>query len=143
MDTFLLGNIAISGVRHNQVHLIWKEVEPFIAKALKHADDKYNLRYVKLSLFKRDMQLWVLEKGKEIVGCVVTQICIYPNSKRLLIFALAGEGFDNWQHHFATIKAWAKEEGCESCEIYGRPGWERKLNTMGFEKISTVLKVKL
>lgn len=139
----LSDDIHISGVRHNQIHLVWDDVKPMLEKALKHADNKYDLRYIKLSLNVRDMQLWVLNKDKKTVGCVVTQICTYPLSKRLLIFALAGQGFDNWKHHFKTIKAWARENGCESCEIYGRPGWERKLKPMGFKKISTILKINL
>jgi hypothetical protein len=70
-------------------------------------------------------------------------------------FALRLAGYENvriLQGGFAEWKAkggldaateWAKAQGCESITLYGRKGWERVLDSHGFEPVMVVLERKI
>ena len=105
----------------------WPDVEYLISSALRYADRKYSSQDILLDLTKGDKQLWVVYTKTDIVGCVVTEILLYPQEKRLGIFIAAGRDFESWVHLRVDIYAWAKRYGCKTCEFYGRKGWERKL----------------
>lgn len=139
--TYLSDNELI-GIRHNQAHLLWHEVDPILRRALEYSDNKYSLEHVKKCVEERDMQLWVTFREGHVSTAGVSQIVNYPCEKRLVILFLAGDS-ENLFSHWHTISQWGKSQGCESCEIYGRPGWERKLEKIGFKKIHTVLKINL
>lgn len=136
-------DFRLYGVLANAIDLIWSEASPIIEQALAHADSKYSLEDVYGFIQSRDMQLWAIYNNKGLQGITVTQIICYPQEKRLLIVFLAGIDFDKWINLWFPMRDWAKEEGCTACEIFGRPGWERRLKEIGFEKIHTVLKVEI
>lgn len=124
------------GVLSSHIDDIWGSVKGLVSAGLEYSDGKYTVEDVYKSLKSRDMQLWVsFNEAIEAIG--ITQINIYPNKKVCVIFLVAGSYMDNWLHFSESIKAWAKERGCQSLECYGRPGWEKVL---GWEKIHTVLR---
>lgn len=131
----------IYGILSQYIDVVWRNAKPFIQNALKYGDNKYTLDSVKKALISRDMQLWLIYLNANIKGIVVTEIIQYPNKKYLTIVLLSGVEFDAWAYHWSTIKEWAIGEGCEAVQVFGRPGWERKLKTLGFEKIHTVLRL--
>lgn len=136
--------IRLYGVLSHAVDDIWQEALPLIEKALHYSDGKYTTDHILKFLKSRDMQLWVVFNNAGMKGIIVTQIVNYPTEKRLCIVLLAGISFKSWMHScWYLIKEWAKNEGCVSCEIFGRPGWEKVIKKLGFEKIHTVLKTSL
>jgi hypothetical protein len=139
--TYLSDNELV-GIRHNQAHLIWNEVEPILQRALEYSDNKYSLEHIKKCVEERDMQLWVTFNNSQVATAGISQIVNYPCEKRMVILFLSGNS-ENLYNHWKTMSTWGKANGCTSCEIYGRPGWERKLESIGFKKIHTVLKVNL
>jgi hypothetical protein len=79
------------------------------------------------ALCRREMQLWILCRDAAIVGALVTEIVRWPRRAVCrLVLAGAQDGLrEEWLACRGVIEAWARQEGCASMEIYGRPGWAR------------------
>lgn len=80
---------------------------------------------------------WVASEDDKIVGAVVTEILEGGKARQCFIRHCAGDRLDDWLEFLAVIERWAEAEGCQSIELIGRPGWERRL---GWEKSAVVLR---
>ena len=133
---------SIDGIPSFQVEAIWPSIEALIGRALAECGGWYTPESVKCAALLGDMQIWVISRGKWVLGVGVTEIRNYPSGARVAwIFALAGESFDLWAHHLETVRSWAKAQGCKSVAVNGRKGWARKLN--GWRELSVVLESDL
>ena len=130
---------SLYGVLHTHIDDVWPKVISFVEKALVYADGKYTSEYVYLSLKDRRMQLWV-SLNPDVEACCVTEIIHFPSKCVANVFLVGGRNMDNWIHFEEMIETWARENGCQAIECYGRPGWEKVL---GWERISTVLRKEL
>lgn len=129
----------LCGVPSDHIDDCWPEVRPWIEIGLGYSDNKYSTHSIYRSLKNKDMQLWV-SVNDDVEAVCVTQIDCHPNKKTCLIFLVAGRNMDNWLHFSNVIETWAKSQGCQSIECYGRPGWEK---ITGWEKIHVVLRKHL
>jgi transposase len=127
------------GVLSSHIDQIWKEVAPLLSQALEYSDGKYSLESIKQALINRDMQLWLSIDG-HIEACGVTQIVSYPCKKVCNFMFVAGRDMEKWLTFENDIKQWAREHGCQSIELYGRPGWQKILP---WERIHVVLREHL
>lgn len=115
----------IVGIPHAQIEQWWPLIEPLVAKALKYADGKYAPENVLEGLKARQYQLWM---ANVLDAICVTQIINYPQKRVCIVFLAAGKNMHRWVNEMdETISAWARERGCKSIEMHGRPGWERVL----------------
>jgi hypothetical protein len=121
----------LTGVPAERVPLLWGMVSPFIASALEKSQHDYKLEDVYDCLIKKDMQLWVWNKGDEIVACGVTTITSYPNRKICAMPFVGGTKMREWIKAEPLIIAWAKAQGCTQLEGYCRPGWKKVLPHWG------------
>ncbi len=131
-------------VSPENVHLAWKDVGKYAGEALVYADDKYTVADVHEMLANGLLTLWVVyndEKDKA-VGCLLTEIIEHPRMRVLSIF-LAGGEFSNMILVLDDLKDYALSAKCKNIEFYGRPGWEKTLKPWGFDKIHTVMRLKL
>ena len=58
------------------------------------------------------------------LGCIVTEIVVYPRKKYLNVF-LAGGELDQILDMDADVKAWSIEQGCDAAMMSGRIGWKK------------------
>ena len=80
---------------------------------------------------------------EEDQGIVITKFSGFRD-KRLLVFLLVGENFNEWKERIvARLVAFAKENNCSQIECYARPGLERVLKGLGFAKTQVVLRKQL
>ena len=77
------------------------------------------------ALFAGRAQLW--SSG---ASGVITEIEDYPQ-KRVCRYWAAGGELDDLLPMEADIEAWARSQGCQRMDIWGRGGWSRQL---GFER---------
>lgn len=128
----------LRGVLNCNIFDVWSDITPFINAALEHADNKYTLMDIQIAIIKKEMQLWVIVDSKlKIHAVMITEVIQYPNKKVLLITLLSGVNFDNWKHLLNQLKQFANELSCSSIETYGRHGWIKKLEPLGFTQLST------
>jgi hypothetical protein len=126
------------GAKASQIESYWPQVLPLINSALEYSD-KYTSQFIYESLKSRDMQLWLSIDG-EIEACCITRIENFPTGKVCTIFLVAGKNMDHWLRFEEQIERWAKSQGCQSIEAYGRPGWVR---VTGWEQIHVVIRKRI
>lgn len=131
--------VELVGIQSRNIESVWPSVSSFIDRAIQHCDGKYTKENVKQSLLNRDMQLW-LAMSEHIEAVLVTEIISYPAKKVCTFVFLAGEDFQRWSGLLHQIEQWAKSQGCESIELFGRPGWQKVLD---WERIHIVLRKKI
>ncbi len=69
---------------------------------------------------------WLVVEGDEIFAVMLTAIITYPRSKWCSVFLVAGSRMEEWLMAWTDIvESYAREQGCDKIEGYGRPGWER------------------
>jgi len=113
-----------------------------IQAAIDSGDEPYNLNEIKEDIDKNRMQLWaIFENNGEMKAAFVTTIAYA--GKVLLIFFAGGEDMKNWLYLFHELMRWGKDNGCTSCEVHGRLGWDRALKPYGFRKKKIVLEKDL
>lgn len=132
-------------VHPQNLKLAWKDVASFIESALPHGDDKYGLEDIKELIAKELLILWVVynEDTEKAEGCILTEVLKYPRAQALSIFLLAGNDFSAIVGVFEELMDYAKGVGCSRIEFYGRPGWEKVLKPLNFEKIHTIMRLNL
>ena len=106
----------------------WHLIEPLLKRVLRY-NQRYNIETLRARLLSGNAQLFVCGNYELIT---VTEIVIYPRSKVLNIFMVAGKNIDKWLIYLPAIEAWAKSEGCNEIEESGRHGWIRKLTKCGY-----------
>ena len=104
-------------------------------------------RMTKESIYERiqDEVLQVWGVGEEVIELVVmTQFVLYDTGRVLQVVHAFGSRLDFWLPKLdAMFERVAQKSGCGEIEIIGRKGWERKLESLGFEFESIVLKRKV
>lgn len=119
---------SIVPVQSRLVKDVWWQVRGIVDKGLVR-DDRYQSEDMLVALLKKQMQLWVIQKDKQTIAVVITEITIYPRVKECTIVLLAGEDFLGWGNYALTvIGQWAYEAGCKRGRMFGRLGWDKVLN---------------
>ena len=122
-----MSQVNLYGIPSADIYQYWHDVEPFIRKALRYSDGKYESWDIFSLIEEKQMQLWIVTENKQIIGCGVTQILIFPQKKVCQMVIVSGEDFNEWKHFLSEIEKWAVSIGCQTFELDGRRGWERKL----------------
>lgn len=66
-----------------------------------------------------------------------------PTKKTLSVIVAGGEKLGLWLHPMnRALREIAKAHACERVIIGGRPGWERALRRLGWEKVGVILEAK-
>lgn len=124
----------MKGIPPRAVEELWRFAEPYIKRALDHAHGEMSPEDVMNFCKSGDFQLWMISKGKRIVGAGTTQIVIYPKKKVCRIVTLAGSEFDEWMDiAHMNLELWADSMGCVDMEVFVRKGFVPKLGKIGYK----------
>lgn len=136
---------VLSAIDSIMAQYFWFSIDEMIESALVHSDGKILIDDIKRFIYEKKMQLWVIwDKANDcIAGTMITEFVKYPRKKILSIVILGGVRFDEWKHVISDLSTFARQRNCSSIEFHGRPGWERKIDDLGFKKIHTVLSLPL
>lgn len=104
-----------------------------IEAALEYSGGTHEFEDVVRAVLESRMQLW---PGKRSVA--VTEVVKYDRKKVLHIF-LAGGEMDELIDMIDSAAEWGRTQGCTSLTMAGRKGWERVLNSHGFNPVMIVL----
>lgn len=84
-----------------------------------------------------DAQIWPGMKSLH-----VTELIRRPDGLSVNVWLSAGD-MGELIEMAPGIMAWARRQGCIDATIEGRPGWEKVLKPLGFEKRAVTLGVRL
>jgi hypothetical protein len=113
-----------------QVLEYWPKLEPSIVKALAVGVGEMTSFDVCSQAINGFMQIWVTLDSHNDLGCVtVTRTIQHPGSKHLQIVCLTAvnHSVNQMADQFHTLETYAKQNGCQSLQVWGRKGWQRKL----------------
>jgi len=96
-----------------------ERVRPYIERALEHAPPTHTVQDVLDGIQRGEFQCWPGEHS-----LMVTQIQVYPRRKCLCFYLAAGHQ-DELRQMLPSVLQWAREHGCASAFLAGRPGWAR------------------
>lgn len=122
-----------------EINEIWKDIKPFVTKALNKVDSCYIVEDIKDSLLKAEMQLWTSYDGTQLKSVCITRIVKHPTNQYLEITLLTGSL--SALQHLEVLEKWGKQLGCKTIRLTGRKGWERVLK--GYEQTVVNLEKEL
>jgi hypothetical protein len=121
----------------------WSEISPLLEDVLEFNDETYGLDDLYKGIKARQMQLWVAEGKSGIDAIWITMVICYPKSKRALIRCYVGLPFKEVIGFKTIFYDWARSQGCDAIEIYGRPGFARMMKNEGYAETHRLLRMKL
>ncbi len=114
------------GIQSQDIPRLWPNVRHLVHKALKQGNGEYEESDIFDALIKANMQLWW---GNETI--LITEIAVYPQKKACIMLPAAGKSEELGQG-LPMLELWAKAQGCDAMQIYGRKGWKRALAEHGY-----------
>lgn len=117
----------------------WDGIEAMLNPAVQRSRGNWRLSDLYALIATGQHQLWLAEADGVIVGCCTTQIIAYPNAKKLFIQFLGGTDFSNWMEPgIEVLEKFGREHSCTGIETWGRKGFGKVIDSVGFEPTYTV-----
>lgn len=115
--------------------------EDALRPSLENAADE-DVRAVIAGCLEGRMQLWAascLERG--LLGAAVTAINLTSSGRKYcVILYLAGRrAWPAMRGLLGELEDWARAEGCQRLELFGRPGWRRALEPFGYAQVPAIV----
>ena len=115
---------------------VWGYVRPRFAEVLRDYPSDTTIEVTEADVLSGLQLLWIaFDHG--IVAAATTAICITPARKFCSIPLAFGVNTRLWDQFIPMVEKYARDEGCVSLRICGRPGWKRVLK--GFSEPWIVL----
>lgn len=125
---------------------VWPKVEPQIARALSHGQgDQTNTSVFYSQIMRGAMQLWVMIDDEEIIASCVLSVIDYPDTKKLWVETLSGDGFDEWGDELEELLLdYMNIMGADCIEASCRPGLAKNLQRRrtGWRKKAIIMELK-
>lgn len=118
----------------------WLDIIHLVRKFIPHAHGRATELSIYQELVKNICQLWVAfdeNDGNKPVAFVVTRINEWPARKMLTYEYIGAEDnmLGSWFDDMSQLtERYAKELGLDGVESVGRPGWEKILKKMGWQR---------
>ena len=138
-------SISVSSVPKEFIHEIEDRLRPLIRKLGVHMGSRFDEDTLMQALTDGKMDLWVaFDEGNEIVCFAATAVHEYPLRKVFSCIFCAGEQMSLWADAMmGMLMDYARDSGCSSIELTGRPGWTRFLKRYGFDFLCTTVEREL
>lgn len=137
--------IRVSAVPRQHVPEIESQLRPLIQKLGVHLGNRFDEDTLIQALTDGRMDLWIAFDGDGKIVCfAATSIHEYPLRKVFSCIFCAGEQMSLWADGMMSmLMSYARDNGCRSIELTGRPGWTRFLKRYGFEFLCTTVEREL
>lgn len=141
------GEVHWEPVIPNAIPGIWHRIEPYIVKSAQWSDVTAKLESIQDiydALIADQYGLWICTIDGHLKAALVVNIAVHPRCTVLDICYGAGESLDQWLKPFYdVIVDRVRSMGGRFIRVEGRPGWAKKLKTLGFRKVSEVFVVEI
>lgn len=120
---------------------------PSIEREMKRCPERWNSWTTTEQLYAmvqmRTVQIWAAGDEKQHHLLVATQIIAFPYRRLQVLFALGNNMKEYIELLNGTLEKFAIMQGCEEAEVFGRRGWEKLLEPLGFKTRSIVMSKKI
>jgi hypothetical protein len=127
--------MQISIVPVDYIETAWPQVQPYMEGAAEYTYGRYTAEDIKQGILTKPQQLWIaFDADNKILGAVVTEIVVYPRLRSLVMHFTGGVDLKSWKPDMLSmLQRFAKENGCDVIESYGREGWGKVFKNDGFK----------
>jgi hypothetical protein len=125
--------VEVSLVTREYVDTCWDQIKEYLEGAAEYTFGRYTVDDIKDCVTDYDFHLWVAFDDTKFYGAVVTDFTHYPRFKALSMQFCGGVELDKWKSPMLNIlQRWARDNGCEKIESFGRPGWSKVFKDDGY-----------
>ena len=126
--------MQISIVPREYVENVWPQIQEYMEGAAEYTYGRYNAEDIKQGVLTKPQQLWIaFNEDNKIYGAVVTEVIVYPRMVSLVMHFTGGIEVLKWKPDMLKmLQRFAKENGCNVIESYGRAGWSKIFKNDGF-----------
>lgn len=124
----------------------WPTISKEFERAREHGQGESTMEDYLQKILNYNAQCWVfLDEHYNIVGASLTEIMHYSQHKTFHVILIAGVDFDQQSKEFHKMITFAKAQGCQAIEMWGRKGWTKVLPQYlpGFKEVYTVMRYDL
>jgi hypothetical protein len=127
--------MQVSLVPLEYIETVWPQIEEYMDGAARYTYGRFNVEDIKEGLYTKPQQLWIaFDEENSVKGAVVTQVLTYPRLNALVMHFTGGVDLKEWKPMMLEIiQRFAKENGCDVIESYGREGWGKVFQNDGFK----------
>lgn len=128
--------MIISAVPPHYLNEVWWPVRQHLEGAAKTAQKKFHVDDIYRGIAAGNYGLWIVidPTDDSIIAAVTTRLIQYPNRKAMALDWVGGSRMKEWiDLVLKEIKVYAKDQGCQHLEGYGRKAWGRWLAKRGWE----------
>lgn len=129
----------IRSLTKEELALRWKEIKPYIDKAVEHGVDETSSMDMFIGAMSNKYECIEATLEDKTVSYGMLRVNHFEGHSQLQIVTATGSGFDEWaEEGLEYVEAYAKEIGCKYVTIWGRLGWPKKLKRFGYRQIYSV-----
>ncbi|MBB5509561.1 hypothetical protein [Paraburkholderia atlantica] len=131
------------GIQRTDIDAVWEDVRALIEEACETTRGKFDAQDIRAGLLTGEDQLWIW-KSPTAFAVGITRLANYPKQRVCTLRIVTGSNMDEWYLPcLETIEKWAKANGCHAMEFQARPGWERFIRPLGYDKTHVYLEKTL
>lgn len=118
----------LTPVAQPDLEAVLPQVHPWLKDVEKLVSGKLTYPQLIDGIYHGRAQLWLVKRDAP-VAAIVTEILTYPSVRYCHVMIVSGGGNAKEWHRpvIEQIEGWAKRQGCDKVEMYGRKGWLRLL----------------
>jgi len=119
-------------LRPEEVLEHWSTIKPHIDVALEHSAGEMTTFQLFQKAMTGQVHVFAAIVEGEIHNVLTTRFLIYDNMRSLQLLTCGGKitNWDAWLDHNHLLEKFAKENKCNSIQIWGRKGWGRRLSSV-------------
>ena len=141
-----MNNYNIVALPPTLVEVLWDKIVPHLKKAIEISNGELTEEGIKRVLLSGSNMALLICRNEHIVAVHTLEVRELSEGLRVLhINAIGGEEMGTWfEQYVLVMRAIAKDLNCtevRGCAV--RNGWLRYLKGLGFEKISSTVRLKL
>lgn len=130
--------MEITPVENHQIDFLWSRVKPYFEQVAETTHGRFTANDIRQRVKTTKQQLWIAHEGEEVYGFVITQCTDYPQMRCLVMHFTAGRELFKWKDAMLkTIQEFARNNGCEAIESFGRAGWAKVFKEDGYKAMQT------
>lgn len=136
-------SLTIQYVPTEHVAQSWDKVDKFLADALKHGTDDYNIDQLKaMTCMGQQLLLVAVDESMKVHGAATVSFINYPNHRVAFITAVGGKlitGADTFQQLRRVLGL----QGATKIQGAVRPSMAKLIKKHGFSEVAALVEVKL
>lgn len=133
--------IQIAAPSIDQINACWDELSSLLQKAIDYSNGELDIDSVKERILSGEIMVVVVFKDGNLIAAVTFEQIEFQTCKRVLNIQLAGgTDIELWFHDVEKIaNGLAERYHCSDVYIIGRKGWVRKMKSLGYSEVHTIL----